>query len=265
MKRIIGLCILVASTAIGASSARAELDYTMLPPYCKWRLQGAPGQYEAGQRQFGIGNWDHMHHYCNALDWMNKYRRARSAQEKQFLLNNAAGDYNYMVTHSRPDFFLRPQIYMGLAEVYKLQKNVGGAAKILEQAVAFQPTLERAHIDLVDVLKNAGARDAALDAATRGLRNVPASKRLQQSYLDLGGKRPFPEPLTTPVTPSVPAPELPSAKPDREEIPTEPTIGRKELHGSDSSSDEWTVDSGCRFCPPEEIKKRWRDSFGNSK
>src|SRR5574338_35658 len=78
VKRINGLCILIAITAIGATSARAELDYATLPPYCKWRLQGAPGQYEVGQRQFGIGNWDHMHHYCNALDWMNKYRRARS-------------------------------------------------------------------------------------------------------------------------------------------------------------------------------------------
>lgn len=259
--------ILVGSLALAMmipSIVMAAMDFTALPPLCKARIEPrSSAEYEAGARQFGDGNWGHMHHYCYALDWMNKYRRARTPQEKQFTLNNVISEYNYVVTHSRPDFSMRPRIYLEMAEAYRLQKNVGGAAQVLEKAVAFQPTLERAHVELMNLMRQAGAREAALDAATRGLRYIPESKRLQQGYLDLGGTRPFPPPIKNEKTVASPD-ESQALKPEATQAPF---VGDDANGASEKKTPAQfdKIETGCRFCPPDEIQERWRDSFDGGK
>lgn len=262
MKRIfvgsLTLAMMIPSIALGA------IDLTALPPFCKARIEPkSSAEYEAGARQFGSGNWDHMHHYCYALDWMNKYRRVRTTQEKQFVLNNVISEYNYVVTHSRPDFYMRPQVYLAMADVYRLQKNVGGAAQALEKAVAFQPTLERAHLELMNLMRQAGAREAALDAATRGLRHIPESKQLQQGYLDLGGTRPFPTPIRKPT----PAVSPSQSQAPRSEAAQEPFLedGASAAPAMQKPAQFDQIEKGCRFCPPDEIQKKWRDSFETEK
>lgn len=250
--------ILLVSPAV----AQEKYNFSALPAFCKARIEPASqAQYRSGEAQFGKGNWDHLHHYCYAAHWWGKYRVGKNVQEKRYALNNVRTNLEYLVTHTRKDFYLRPKIYVELADAYKLMGQTGESAKYLEMAIAFNPTYAAAHAALVGLYREQGASAAALEAATRGLKYAPSSKSLQQSYLALGGRKPFPEPVASPGndgdTTRGAAPESPTERQDGEQA-------QKIDEGSPSVKTGEVPEeplSGCRFCPPEEIQKRWRESF----
>lgn len=254
---ILALALLGMNSAFGAE----KYNYALLPPYCKARLDPANHKAEFQQlsRQFGGGNWGHMHHYCYAADFWVKYRSAQKEQDRRFHLNNIRTNLEYIVTHTRADFFMRPKVYMELAEVHKLSGQHGESVKYLQDAIAFNPRYAPAHVALVALLRQQGANSAALEAATRGLRYAPESASLQQSYLSLGGKKPFPEPVTDQPPAAPPQATTDEAQgADPAEPPSGVTPGNDENAAAPLPVEPT---SGCRFCPPDEIQQRWRESF----
>lgn len=272
MKRLL-VAVLVAWPLAGTAvepHAPSDTELAMLPPFCPAKLKRAGDpQDPAWVSRFGAANWLHLHHYCFAVNFVNRARRARDAGDRKFKLQSAEGEYMYVVTHSEPGFWMRPQIYVELGKVHLESKNAGAAARWFSDAINFNPRYEAAYLAMIELQRQGGERKAALETASAGLGHLPASQRLQQAYLDLGGKEPFPEaivkaePKATPDEVAPPVTASGNGGSDGADAAAVATavpaqqVGEEVQPGAENSPP--VPEQGCRFCPPEEIQRRWRD------
>lgn len=184
-------------------------DIPRMQPYCKARL--VPGAMPEGWEYWiaRIGeNFKDLHHYCAALNYMNRYWSARNAKDRGYLLSIAMNNLNYMVKAEKPDFVLRAELYSNRGEVFRLQGNSVQAVGDFRHAIELDPKLTRPYLQLINYYEGIKKRGEALEMATLGLRHIPDSKALQRHYLELGGKKPLPEPIAAPVADSVPPPTV---------------------------------------------------------
>lgn len=174
-------------------------ELKMLPPICvtKLRKDQASPEYQSAQQTYGP-DFGHSHHYCAGINFINRYYRARSWQDKRFVLQEAMGNLTYMVTHAQPSFSLMPDVYLQRGITYSLQKKTGEALADMQKAIELNPKLTRAYSAQADIHEELKQRDKALATVTEGLRHIPTSKSLQRRYDELGGKKPYPEPYSAP-------------------------------------------------------------------
>lgn len=245
----------------GASAWAIELSFTpnasemmRMPDYCKAKFNAPQGSPEWQMWRDRMGkNFIDIHHYCAALNFMNRYWGARDAIERSHYLRSALDNFDYMVTAESPDFPLRAELYSNRGEVFKLKGSLGEAAKDFRHAIEIDPKLTRPYLQLIDLHEGRKQRKEALEVSILGLRHNPDSKAMQRRYLELGGTRPFPEPITpaiaepqaVPVPPSTPVeatasvpPSAAPATPESSATETQPAIGSPK-------------NPYCRFCPPD--------------
>jgi len=214
------ICIIVAfvlgavATSAGAilPFAPTKEEIAVLPPFCAARIGGAPG-YEQWVERLGR-DFDHTHHYCYALNFLNRYNRTNSPQDKRHYLNEAETNFSYMVTHARADYVLMPEIYINRAKMYRLRNDIGKAVADLSKAIELSPNSSRGYVVLADTYDDLKQPQRALEVVTQGLRHDPNSKSLQRRYAEHGGKMPYPEPYAAAVpgpgpASSGPAPAVP--------------------------------------------------------
>lgn len=273
MKRILlaGLlaCPLLAGAAEKFAPTAAELS--MLPSFCTDRLQkSASGINVASAAHLGQGNYLHIHHYCFAVNFVNRARRAHDKKDRLYDLGLAKNNYNYVIKAAEPGFWMRPQIYVELGKVHLQLKETGEALRLFNDAITFNPAYEPAYHALIDVHRQSGRGKEALEVATAGLGHVPGSQSLKKEYLGLGGKEPFPEPVkkveSPPfnVSPAEPEPQDAEKPVGTAVLPT--AEGAPAASGLESPGGAEPIpESGCRFCPPEEIQRKWRESFNGPK
>ena len=140
-------------------------------------------------------------------------------------------------------------------EVFKLQGKPAQAVGDFRHAIELNPKLTRPYLQLISYFESIKKRGDALEIAQTGLRHNPDSKALQRHYLELGGKKPFPEPLAAPIAEPV-SPQAADALPA-----TEPEAG---VTSSPSNADSNQTEPAevaapppigtpsnpyCRFCP----------------
>ncbi|MDP1864697.1 MAG: hypothetical protein Q8K52_12410 [Thiobacillus sp.] len=188
-------------------------DIPRMQPYCKARLVpgGMPEGWEYWIAQIGE-NFKDLHHYCAALNYMNRYWSVRNAKDRGYLLSIAMNNLNYMVKAEKPDFVLRGELYSNRGEVFRLQGKLGQAVGDFRHAIELNPKLTRPYLQLISYYEGYKKRGEALEIAKTGLRHRPDSKALQRHYLELGGKKPFPEPIAAPVAEPV-SPQTADAAP----------------------------------------------------
>lgn len=267
MKLKRSLAVGFAAWLLVAAHAVARSDYTpadaaQMPPHCLAKLKLDPRYPEASfAPRFGE-YWIHLHHYCHGLKWANRARQTADRRARAGNLGMAKGEYQYAARAAGAGFWMRPQIYVELAHVHLGLGELGEAGRFFGEAIGASPTYVAAYLGLIEVHRRSGAKTAALEVASAGLRQVPESRPLQKAYLELGGKKPFPEPAQTP-----------DSRAEAREAPAEsplapPTVdqGAVESGGAPAPTDASGVGEStgraCRFCPPEAIEQRWRDSFG---
>lgn len=235
-------------------------EMSRLPIYCQAKLSGFAGSKaspEASLWQSRIGeNWLAFHHYCFGLTSVNRYWGARTAKERSYYLEVALNNFNYMVRAEKPDFSLRAELYSNRGEVFKLMGKPGEAVNDYHHALSINPRIVKPYLQLAD-LHVAGKTPArALETVTEGLRYLPDSKALQRRYLELGGKKPFPDPIVAKAA------EPPPQKSDEPAPPSETAIEKEAAPASSPESvpastaqPQQTIGSPqnpyCRFCPPE--------------
>lgn len=257
MKLAMHLTLVSALTSFASSAAAVEAfaptdaELTFLPPFCSVKLrqpQGSP-QYKALEAQYGRANWVHLHHYCFAVNFVNRARQATHPEDKRYRLESAQDNYEYIISHAAPNFFMRPQVYVELGNVLMQLKRSGEALKMYSDAIAFEPRYAPAYIALVEFYRKNGSRPKALEAASSGLRYAPENRYLQTAYLELGGKKPFPEPVA-----AVTAVDSQTERASGAVAESTPEAQKAEPEAEVPSS-------GCRFCPPDTVQERWRASF----
>ena len=256
------------------AGAHAELPYgptdaelASLPPFCKARIRGVSKADKAPfEAQLGTNNFLHIHHYCIAANLVNRLRSVTDQNKRGTMMREAIANYMYVINAAEKSFWMRPQIHLEIGRVYLQMGKKGEALGQFQQAINMNPQFQQAYMPLIDAYRQLGDNASALDMAKTGLRYFPDSKPLQQAYLSLGGKQPFPEPIAKGEA-AKPKPESPPPEPkSADEKPADSAA----LDGKEAPSDgqategenAQSIERGCRFCPPDEIQKKWRESFG---
>lgn len=219
-------------------------ELALLPSYCAPRAEGWGDDIKrpevAPWAQIYGKDWFHMHHLCNALNYIN--RSARNYDQKTRNLSLALIDLGYMERNANSPQALAETQMANAVALLGLKREVE-AFVALNKAVSLAPETATTHIRLVDYYISRKQTAQALVAVTEGLRHVPESKSLQRRYTELGGKPPFPtpyekaetEPLNTMSEKSI----SPESAPSKEKPVSEP-----------SQQDEGNRDKPwCRFCP----------------
>lgn len=118
-------------------------EIAMLPRYCIY-TQSYRDTVPGGNNQSEIDRWyavmgkafHAMHHYCWGLMKTNRaIFLARNQRDRQFLLVDAIGEFDYVIRSAPPDFVLLPEIYTKKGEnlirlgrpegIVELQRVVG--------------------------------------------------------------------------------------------------------------------------------------------
>ncbi len=227
--------------------APTDSEMASLPPYCKARMKSGQGSPEYKMWEGTLGkDFVHTHHYCAGVNFINRYYRSRSPQDKRFNLNNAQNNLQYMVANADPGYSLMPDVYLNLGVVYSLTNQTAQAITHFNKAIELNPRQPKAYNALSDYYTKTKQSAKALEIVTTGLRYNPDTKSLQRRYTELGGKLPYPEPiepasaaevqLVTQEEPAEPALSPASTSPTQVEPIAEPSIGSP-------------TNPYCRFCP----------------
>lgn len=205
-----GLILLIALMSARVYGKPTEVELGKLPAFCKARLYPDPDRADYKMWEQNLGpDFSHTHHYCSGLNFLNRYYRATSPQDKSFNLTNALNNFNYMVSHAKPTYSLMPDIYLNRGVTYSLMNQGSQAINDLNKALELNPRLDRAYTVLADYYAGIKEKDRALKIVITGLQYNPDVKGLQRRYRDLGGKPPYPEPILTdtvaPIQPVKPA------------------------------------------------------------
>ncbi len=160
-------------------------------------------------------NWGHMHHYCDCIRFTNRaYSALGNWNEMRGNLGEAIGHCNYVLSHTKPDFYMRPEVHLQKGKALKLSRQEGKALIEFMEAIKGNPKLSQAYTELADIQTSNKKPQEALKTVTEGLRHAPDSKPLKRRYTELGGKLPYPAPIE-------PAPvDALAARPDATAAPT---------------------------------------------
>jgi tetratricopeptide (TPR) repeat protein len=250
-------------TLVGAAHAQSSASTPEEHAICRAAIPPVPPGASA--------DWMHTHHYCDCI--LYRYRALRNMGDRNkftYLLGEASDGCEYVLRAASRSFSLRPRIHIDNARAYALKGNTERASQQYLLAIELKPTEVDAFVELVDLQRKRGHAALALETVTRGLRHNPDAKSLQKRYLELGGKQPFPEPIAR----ATPEPEPKGVEQPGEAdalgehppaAPQEATEPRALSAPEASGEGNAVLEGGCRFCPPEEIQRRWKESFGGTK
>lgn len=264
---ILALLALISGPAVAAEAfAPTPAEIERLPSVCKGILTGTITRQAAAP-------YPNFHHYCYGLNFINRADRpGQTADGRRFNLTSALGEIGYTAGKAPQGHWSLPQLHSDMGRVYMKLKDTAKAAEAYSKALGFNPRYEPAYLGLIQVYRSMGSQDAVLDLATTGLRHLPDSSRLKNVYIEAGGRKPFPTPFESAApndSAKAPTDHQNSASPSE---PIERSLsGEGPSKAQDYAEDAPAAEegaagapSGCRFCPPEEIQRRWRESFDSS-
>jgi len=261
--------VILLATAAYCAHARLEgqtptqTEIMLLPPYCQAKaMQGTPGYPDSEpirwEKIIGVDLWRSLHHYCAGVNSLNR-AYGTEGHVRQRNLADALEQFDYQLRSPPAGHPLVPEMYVNRAIALRLMGRDTEAMRDYNKALESNPKLRKAYLDQADYFADKKQSAEALKIVTQGLRYLPGDKALQQRYIEVGGKLPYPEPLeqsaaeeekSTPAasttgnketaSQSVDAPKTGSTPPvdNPSPAPNKPKIG--------SPTNPW-----CRFCPPE--------------
>jgi len=166
-----------------------------LPPYCihtqGYRAKlGAPKDADTEHwYQVLGGEFNHLHHYCGFLVFLNK-AKIRPTFEAKRDLNNVIGDANYVIERVPADYVLLPEFLSKRGEAYLIVGNTSRAVEDLQKAIATKPDYWPPYLLLADFYQRAGDVPKARQLIDQGLASAPDAQPLRKKRDDLskGGK-----------------------------------------------------------------------------
>jgi tetratricopeptide (TPR) repeat protein len=198
----------------------------------------------------------HIHHYCFALNFMNRARGMSSSnKDRKGALGAAITNFDYVLRNTQPDFYLRPEILMNRGIALSMMNRTGEAVGDLLKAIEANPKQARAYTTLADMYDKQKNRSKALEIVTEGLRHNPDTKSLKRRYTELGGKLPYPAPIEpAPIAVEADKPDAVSA-PASDADSMSPGESAADATPSPTETPETPPKIGsptnpyCRFCP----------------
>ncbi|HMZ28955.1 MAG TPA: tetratricopeptide repeat protein [Thauera aminoaromatica] len=267
MVKVLRAAVLLAgSIAMTGASAGTEADYQALRAWCVQRLQNQNNA--AWQAANNPQKYFHFHHFCFGMQWENKVVGSASQKERERYVGSIVNETSYIISHAARSHFLMPEVYFlrGWAQYYGKQHIEAESA--LLNALQLDPRHARAAAQLATLYRATDRRAKAAEVVRTALKLSPNDFRLRKMGEEFGVELP---PLVRPPAPKPAAPAEPSQAEPADAAPatTEATVTQEAATAARSAAqvdqDAGTAEGasqGCRFCPPAEIQKRWRESFG---
>jgi tetratricopeptide (TPR) repeat protein len=231
------------------------LEVRQLPDYCQVKYREMHGDTTARSQGFSLmgPQYANVHHYCDGLNYLNRYYRHIGGQDAASYLSFAINEFTYMADHIIQPSSIEAEIFFQRALAYSLARNDSEAIIDLQRALTLNPQSVRTYIKLADLFSNMKARNKALDVITDGLRQIPDSKVLKRRYDELGGKQPYPEAVAAAPAPQQTESEEKPTVPATIHEPSEPTAAKQAGDAAAGEQGDATPSSDsknpwCRFC-----------------
>jgi tetratricopeptide (TPR) repeat protein len=171
-------------------------EMAMIPSYCRYTLlfrDSLPAtnkmeMFEAWKATIGEG-YGHMHHYCAGLIKANRATLlARDRTTRQFLLNDAIVEYDYVITRVPETYVLLPEMLTKKGEaLVQLDKGPLGIY-FFQRAIEIKPDYWPPYAQLSDYHQRVGELKKAREILEAGLAAVPGTQALTRRLEALGGK-----------------------------------------------------------------------------
>lgn len=146
------------------------------------------------EKVIGEDIYTYLHHYCWALNWINRYKRFRFAQYKgaekdlHGALSNAIGQFNFIRGHLRPKHKLYYSMLMNEAYVYQELKDNKKVAVRYMEVIKRKPGYALAYVKYAQFLNYIGKNGDAVKILKLGLKNTKGAKIIKQTMAAMGGR-----------------------------------------------------------------------------
>lgn len=249
-KILLALLVGLPTAAAQANWLPSPAEMAALPPYCAARFNEGSDAFRTWRSNMG-GDFSHVHHYCAGLNFLNRARGSFTSGRNGGL-GAAVREFDYVLTHASPGFYLRAEILMNRGVALSLMKRDGEAVGNLLEAIRLDARQPRAYMTLADLYDKQKNRGKALETVSEGLRQNPGTKSLQRRYTELGGRLPYPEAVAAvpaeaeaaPPAAASPANAQPAASGPADPAPAPPAPEPIVQPKIGSPTNPY-----CRFCP----------------
>lgn len=210
---------------------------------------------EPGNAMAKDAGW--FHHYCWGKLGKLRYFSAKTQDQKNFQIRRWRNNMEFIVnwtSQHQIDWPYIHLIYKEIAESYLYEKNYLKAIGEAEIALKKNPEYAGTYVLIADAYTEIKNRSKALEYVTDGLQYNPDSKALQRRYRTLGGKMPYPDPITRNTldadTPATKPTSSPPASTDTASAPGVQAPQQDQGSSDDVQSKKQPDDNPyCRFCP----------------
>jgi tetratricopeptide (TPR) repeat protein len=250
LRGIFGLAVL--ALGFGAQAVHATPfnpsaeEFSVLPAFCKAKLGADPNNVRLYADSIGP-DWLHIHHYCFGLGFTNKFfKDFGNSMAQRDDVKQAVSNYDYVLEHAAPDFWMRAEIGTQKARILQAAKHNVEAIDALDIALKANADYAPAYALLSDIYRDMNQKQKALEAVEKGLQRVPLDKPLQRRYKTLSGKV-FVVPASAMQAPAKTTPDpAATAKPDAAAAAV-----NKPATDAAAVPDKIGVPGNpyCRFCP----------------
>jgi hypothetical protein len=252
-----------------------DLELKALPFYCTPRIkENDKAGWQAGLARFGVG-WNHLHHYCYALNYINRYSKTFKQDDRKFYVQEVIGNIDYVLQHAPQDFWFRPEMLTVRGKMLVSAKRGSEAMSNFMKAISENKNHAPAYVALSYLYQDMGQKPKALSIVEEGLGYVPDSRSLTSRYKELTG-RTFVPPPTAAIPPAIkvtgpeentstnikpntliqPTVSIPTVEsipaPAIEKSPATPAVTQPAPIVEDKPKIGSPSNRYCRFCPPEE-------------
>lgn len=183
MLAIGGLLLYGAASFAAEPFAPQPNEIALLPPLCQDKLVSRNN--ESWTATIGP-EYLHIHHYCYALNFLNRAsRKLGDRPARQSDLSQALDNIDYVIRNSRREFMLLPEILVQKGKVLRELGRIGESVAVYQEAIQIKPDYAAAYTALSEAYQKTGNRDQALQVAEEGLKNAPDSKALSRRVKEL--------------------------------------------------------------------------------
>ena len=180
------LCVLFCfcardANADGNDDVRQD-EWAAWPAFCRARQASIWGDsgYSPSVSQADIAHWkealgaafEHIHHYCWALNSYNRAKAATDPQRQTYYWNRVIDDATYAFKRIGPADTLSPDIAWLLAEAFDATGNAAKGEAVLRDVQSAQPNAARPYVALALLLKRQGKLPEAVRWLERGNRTT---------------------------------------------------------------------------------------------
>ncbi|MHB1247082.1 MAG: tetratricopeptide repeat protein [Sulfuriferula sp.] len=164
-------------------------------------------------------------------------------------------NYNYMLSHASPGFWMRPEIHTQKGRLLAATKSYAEAVSEIEQALKGNPNYAPAYAALSDIYADLGQKSKSVAALEQGLQHAPDTVSLQRRYKQLTGKTFVPPSGAKQAAPPPKSPGAATATPAQQDAPTSSAVPENAAPAAASAPTDTPEKIGvpgnpyCRFCP----------------